>query len=115
MPKESEIKTDKVNIDNETAEMLKKRFGDDFYTRVAENLDVKATEVAKREHRGKRRQGDNKREGRGPRQPRERGERPERKDAPKKDDGEEKPQDAAQEPKREGRRRGRGEQREGQD
>ncbi len=46
VPKESEIKIDKVNVDTQTAEMLKKRFGDDFFSKVEGNLEVKAVEQA---------------------------------------------------------------------
>lgn len=51
VPKESEIKTDKVQIDAETQNMLKARFGEDFVNKVGDNLDVKVTEVQKRENR----------------------------------------------------------------
>ena len=42
--------------------MLKKRFGEDFWAKINDNLEVKANEPsARREHKGKRRQGGDKR------------------------------------------------------
>ena len=60
--------------------MLKKRFGEDFFSKIQENLEVKGVEQAVRREAKGRRRGDQKREGRGTRQPRERGERGDRGD-----------------------------------
>ena len=40
VPKESEIKLDKVNVDAETQKMLIARFGEDFVNRIENNLEV---------------------------------------------------------------------------
>jgi hypothetical protein len=56
VPKESEVKLDKVTIDVETQNMLKARYGDDVANKIAQNLDVKIVE-AKRDTRGPRRKG----------------------------------------------------------
>ena len=94
VPKESEIKIDKVAIDAETERMLRARFGEDFLGRIGGNLDVKAADQ-KREH--KKRKGDRK--DKAPRQPRE-----------KKEEGAEEPKkegEAKEAPKKkEGRKRG---------
>jgi len=60
VPKESEIKIDKVGIDAETQNMLKARYGDDFVNKIGERLDVKATESQKKENRGTKKRGDRK-------------------------------------------------------
>ena len=120
VPKESEIKIDKVGVDIETSAMLKKRFGEDFFEKIKDNLEVKANEQPnKRDNRKKR--VDGKREGRAPRAPREKGDRPDRPERPERQDRAEKKEtpkegeEGAQDAKREGRRRGRGEPREGQE
>mgnify|MGYP002078383338 CR=1 FL=1 len=60
VPKESEIKIDKVAIDAETQNMLKARYGDDFVAKIGEKLDVKATESQKQNRAPKRKGGDKK-------------------------------------------------------
>jgi len=54
VPKQSEIQTDKVfffifqvNVDAETAEMIKRRFGEEFHASVAERLEVRQAESRK--------------------------------------------------------------------
>lgn len=54
VPKESDIKIDRVNIDNETANMLKNRFGEKLFTNIEANLEVKAHEVKKDQRKGKK-------------------------------------------------------------
>ena len=60
VPKESEIKLDKVNIDAETQKMLTARFGEDFVGRLSQNLEVKTVETQKREKFGNKKRGDRK-------------------------------------------------------
>lgn len=36
-----------VNVDAETAEMIKRRFGEEFHTSIAERLEVKQVEARK--------------------------------------------------------------------
>lgn len=57
VPKESEVKLDKVTIDAETQNMLKARYGEDVVNKLGANLEVKATEVQKKDNRGPRRKG----------------------------------------------------------
>ena len=45
VPKESEIKLDRVTIDAETQNMLKARYGDDVVKNLSDRLEIKATEV----------------------------------------------------------------------
>jgi hypothetical protein len=46
VPKESEVKLDRVTIDAETHNMLKARYGDDVVAnKLADRLDVKAADV----------------------------------------------------------------------
>jgi small subunit ribosomal protein S17e len=66
VPKQSEIQTDKVTIDNETSQMLKSRFGEDFFNQVQPNLEVKAQEQQRRTQRTDKRKG-----GKGERKPRQ--------------------------------------------
>lgn len=85
--------------------MIKRRFGDDFATAISANLEVKATEVVRKDAKGfKRRPRENKgeRAERKPREPKEekKDEKAAEVEAPKQ---EEASKDA---PKREGRRRG---------
>lgn len=67
VPKESEIKLDKVTIDAETQNMLRSRFGEDFVKKIEGNLEIKATEVRKDRGGQKRKGGDRKERTRGPR------------------------------------------------
>ena len=67
VPKESEVKLDKVAIDVETNNMLKARFGEDVVQKLQANLEVKA-EVQKKDHKDKGRRGG---KDRAPRQPKE--------------------------------------------
>lgn len=62
VPKESEIKLDKVTIDAETQNMLKARFGEDFVNKLGDRLDVKATAVdnQKKERIQRKKGGDRK-------------------------------------------------------
>jgi len=85
--------------------MIKKRLGDDFASKLSDNLQVKVTEVAKKDARGGKRKP---RENRG-----EKGDKPERKPKGEQTEAkaEEKPQEEGakpqqEAPKREGRRRG---------
>jgi small subunit ribosomal protein S17e len=48
VPKQSEIQTEKVTIDNETSQMLKSRFGEDFFNQVSANLEVRVQEQQRR-------------------------------------------------------------------
>ena len=58
VPKESEIKLDKVAIDAETLNMLKARFGEDFVNKIGDRLDVKTTAVdTQKKDRAQRRKG----------------------------------------------------------
>lgn len=66
VPKQSEIQTDKVTIDNETSQMLKSRFGEDFFNQVQGNLEVKVQEQQRRTQRTDKRKG-----GKGERKPRQ--------------------------------------------
>lgn len=59
VPKESEIKLDRVTIDAETQNMLKARFGEDVVKKMEANLEIKATE-AKRDRNQRRKGGDRK-------------------------------------------------------
>ena len=66
VPKESEIKIDKVAIDAETQRMLTARFGEEFVGRIGDNLEVKATEQRREnKQKGGKRGGKD----RAPRQP----------------------------------------------
>jgi len=60
VPKESEIKLDRVTIDAETQNMLKARYGDDVVKNLSDRLEIKATEVQRRDQKGRRRGGDKK-------------------------------------------------------
>ena len=54
VPKESEVKLDKVIIDAETNNMLRARFGEDVASKLAANLEVKAADVQRRDNKGPR-------------------------------------------------------------
>lgn len=43
VPKESEIKLDRVAIDAETQNMLRARYGEELLAKLQTNLDVKAS------------------------------------------------------------------------
>lgn len=73
VPKESEIKLDRVDIDAETQNMLRARLGEDFLGKISANLNVKNTEVQKKEQRNNKRKGGDKKD-RVPRQPKEKAE-----------------------------------------
>jgi len=75
VPKESEIKLDKVTIDAETQNMLRARYGEDFVAKLGERIEVKAVESAqKKDRRQNRKGGDRKdRAQRQPKAPREQG------------------------------------------
>jgi len=75
VPKESEIKLDKVTIDAETQNMLRARYGEDFVAKLGERIEVKAVESAqKKDRRQNRKGGDRKdRAQRQPKVPREQG------------------------------------------
>ena len=60
VPKESEVKIDKVAIDAETQNMLRARYGEDVLNKLGGNLEVKATEVQKKDNKGGKRKGDRK-------------------------------------------------------
>ena len=60
VPKESEVKIDKVAIDAETQSMLRARYGEDVLNKLGGNLEVKATEVQKKDNKGGKRKGDRK-------------------------------------------------------
>ena len=60
VPKESEVKLDKVAIDAETQNMLRARYGEDVVNKLGANLEVKATEVQKKDHKGGKRRTDRK-------------------------------------------------------
>ena len=95
VPKESEIKIDKVAIDAETQRMLTARFGEEFVGRIGDNLEVKATERRENKQKGAKRGGKD----RAPRQPKEKKE--EGAEEPKAEEG---AKDAPK--KREARKRG---------
>ena len=57
VPKQSEIQTEKVTIDNETSQMLKSRFGEDFYNQVSGNLEIRAQEQQRRTQKTDKRRG----------------------------------------------------------
>jgi hypothetical protein len=44
-----------VTIDNETLEMIKRRFGEEFVAKINENLDIKAAEVVRKDVKGGKR------------------------------------------------------------
>jgi len=52
--------------------MIKKRFGEDFATKISGNIEIKATEVVRRDARGGRGQRRGPRGEKGERKPRER-------------------------------------------
>jgi hypothetical protein len=58
----------KVSIDAETAEMIKKRFGETFAEAIKANIEIKTPEVARKDARGGKRKP---RENKGERKPRE--------------------------------------------
>ena len=60
VPKESEVKLDKVAIDAETQNMLRARYGEDVLAKLGGNLEVKATEVQKKDKKGDRKRGERK-------------------------------------------------------
>ena len=66
VPKQSEIQTEKVTIDNETSQMLKSRFGEDFFNQVQGNLEIRVQEQQRRTQRVDKRKG-----GKGERKPRQ--------------------------------------------
>jgi len=57
VPKQSEIQTEKVTIDTETSQMLKSRFGEDFFNQVVGNLEVRAQEQQRRTQKTDKRRG----------------------------------------------------------
>jgi len=57
VPKQSEIQTEKVTIDNETSQMLKSRFGEDFFNQVQGNLEIRVQEQQRRTQRVDKRKG----------------------------------------------------------
>ena len=57
VPKQSEIQTEKVTIDNETSQMLKSRFGEDFFNQVQGNLEIRVQEQQRRTQRTDKRKG----------------------------------------------------------
>ena len=72
VPKESEIRLDRVTIDAETQNMLRARFGEDYVAKIADKLEVKAVEVhQKRGDRIQKKRGDRKPGDRPQRQQRE--------------------------------------------
>jgi hypothetical protein len=82
--------------------MIKRRLGDDFVTAISANLEVKATEVVRKNAKGDKRKPRGDRPDKKPREPKpeekkaeEKAEEPKKEEAPKADA-----------PKREGRRRG---------
>lgn len=44
-----------MTIDNETHEMIKRRFGDDFATKISENIEIKAAEIIRKDAKGGKR------------------------------------------------------------
>lgn len=58
-----------VTVDIETAEMIKRRYGEAFATALAPSLEIKSSEAARRDAKGKRK----------PRINNNRGDKPERK------------------------------------
>ena len=104
VPKESEIKIDKVAIDAETQKMLTARFGEDFVGRIESHLDVKVTEQRRDNKKGGYKKGGERkdREKRPDRQPKEkREEGAQQEQHPKAEEG------TTEAPKkREGRKRG---------
>ena len=68
VPKQSEIQTEKVTIDNETSQMLKSRFGEDFFNQVQGNLEVRVQEQQRRTQRTDKRKGGKDNRERKPRQ-----------------------------------------------
>lgn len=95
VPTKSEINLEKVEIDNETLDMLTKRFGTDFVGKISNNISAKASEVPKAKEnrdRGNRRGGRD-------------GARPKREGKPEgaRGDGERKPVEGRGEAKVEGR------------
>ena len=72
VPKQSEIQTEKVQVDNETSQMLKSRFGEDFFNQVSANIEVRVPEQQRRTQKTDKRRGP-----KGDRKPREqKGEQP---------------------------------------
>jgi small subunit ribosomal protein S17e len=57
VPKQSEIQIEKVNIDNETSQMLKSRFGEDFFNQITANLEIRVPEQQKRTQKHDKRRG----------------------------------------------------------
>ena len=57
VPKQSEIQTEKVTIDTETSQMLKSRFGEDFFNQVVGNLEIRAQEQQRRTQKTDKRRG----------------------------------------------------------
>jgi small subunit ribosomal protein S17e len=68
VPKQSEIQTEKVTIDNETSQMLKSRFGEDFFNQVQGNLEIRVQEQQRRTQRVDKRKGGKDNRERKPRQ-----------------------------------------------
>ena len=62
VPKQSEIQTEKVQVDIETSQMLKSRFGEDFFNQVNANLEIRAQEQQRRTQKNDKRRpkGDRK-------------------------------------------------------
>lgn len=100
VPKESEIKIDKVTIDAETQNMLRARFGEEFVGRIEGNLEVKAVEK-RYDNKGARRNPKGDRKDRPQRQPKE------KKDEAAQEPAAEKAEEGQEAPKkREARKRG---------
>jgi small subunit ribosomal protein S17e len=57
VPKQSEIQTEKVQVDNETSQMLKSRFGEDFFNQVSANIEVRVPEQQRRTQKTDKRRG----------------------------------------------------------
>ena len=57
--------------------MIKRRFGEDFATKISGNIEIKAAEVARRDAKGKRRPRTDGKDNRGDRKPREQREKKE--------------------------------------
>jgi hypothetical protein len=88
--------------------MIKRRFGEDFATKISANIEIKAAEVARRDNKGKRRPRADGKDNRADRKPREQREKKEE-DKPAVPAEEAPKQEAVADkdaPKREGRRRG---------
>lgn len=95
-----------VTVDHETADMIKRRLGEDFVTAISANLEVKATEVVRKNAKGDKRKPRGDRPDRKPREEKKEG-AAKTEEAPKAEEGAKKEEaPKAEAPKREGRRRG---------